>query len=320
MAVRGESGDTSRLWRPAGNVGAVGIGESRGVYGSGGTGPGVTGISVNDSGVYGETENEDYQNTAGVWGQVWSGDGAAVRGLKYGDEGIAVYGTNWGSTGSAVVGDSINYIGVFGESDNYRGIYAKTNRSDHNYGLYTPDNIYSLNYHTTGAIMQVVQNSGETILEPGDVAVFDGIATSITAGGSPIIQVAHATQANDTGVAGVFYQRFNATVLEEGEHATATGEGMQTGINVTSEGPIAPGEYLLLVVHGPTQVKVEAQREGVQTGELLAAGQTVGLAGKAPTVSLSGVKTTVPGTVFGKALESLGANRKEMIYVFVTLD
>lgn len=318
-AVRGESGDTSGLWQPGGHVGAVGIGEERGVYGSGGTGHGVTGISIEESGVYGETESEDYANTAGVWGQIWSGDGTAVRGLKYGDTGIGVYGSNEGSTGSGVVGESTDYIGVFGESDNYRGVHGVTGCSDHNYGLYTPDNLYSLNYHTTGAIMQVVQNSGEMPLEPGDVAVFDGIATSKAADGAPIIQVTHAARANDTGVAGVVYRRFNAKVLEEGEHATATGEGMQTDIDVTLEGPVASGEYLLLVVQGPAKVKVSALPGAIQPGDLLSTAEGKGYAARSVEVSVEGVKTFVPGTVFAKALEPLDVNEDGLIYAFVTL-
>ncbi len=319
VGIRSEAGDIAGLWQPAGKVGAAGIGEARGLYGSGGTGAGVTGVSREDSGVVGETENDDSEAAAGVEGQDWSGSGTAVRGNKYGTSGVAVYGTNRGDTGSGVWGASTNYYGMFAESEASSGIYAKTARGDHNYGLYTPDNVYSRNYHMTGALMQVVQNGGETTLEPGDVAAFDGVTTSTDAGGLPIIQVTHAAQANDPGVAGVVHARLDEAVLTEGARATGSGEGMRPQ-EMASDGPIRSGQYLLLVVHGPARVKVEALSDDLQPGDLLAAGQARGLAGRALTVSLAGVDTAVPGIVLGKALEPLNAGEEGDVLVFVTLD
>ncbi len=248
MAVRGESGDTSGLWQPVGKVGVVGIGEARGVYGSAGTG-----------------------------------------------------------------------IGVTGRSENYRGVYGSTDRLDNNYGLYTPDNLYSLNYNLMGAIMQVVQNGGNTPIKPGDVVVFSGIEAAIMRGGPPVVQVARATKANDTAVAGVAYRGYNIETLLEDERAAAAGEVAQPSNEITKEGPIAPGEYLLLVVHGPTEVNLESTVVDLQPGDLLAVGRESGVAGRAPTVSLAGVETTVPGTVLGKLLEAVDSTKRSA-YVFVTLD
>jgi hypothetical protein len=49
---------------------------------------------------------------------------------------------------------SSNY-GVWGQSSNFRGVTGRTSRTDNNYGLYTPDNLFSLNVNLAGAIMLV---------------------------------------------------------------------------------------------------------------------------------------------------------------------
>jgi hypothetical protein len=308
MAVRGESGDTSGLTQPVGHVGVVGIGEARGVYGSAGTGAGVTGMSAGDSGVYGETDSTN-SNDAGVKGQTWSGTATPMLAVKYGTTGIAFHAINDGTGGS----------GVWAESTNGYGVYANTGTSDNNYGIYTPDNLYALSYHLMGAIMQVVQNGGDSPLEAGDVVVFSGIDSALTAGGAPVVQVARATKANDTGVAGVVYGGYNIETLLEDERTTATGEVAQPSNEITKEGPIAPGQYLLLVVHGPAEVNLESTVVDLQPGDLLAVGGEPGVAGRAPTVSLAGVETPVPGTVLGKLLEAVDST-KGSAYVFVTLD
>jgi len=215
--------------------------------------------------------------------------------------GIGTSGGTWGS--------SWDYYGVYGTSHNYRGVYGNTSRSDRNYGLITYDNLYSLNYHTAGAIMNVAQNGGSEALEPGDVVVFSGISAPLETVGAPVVQVAKTQSANSTAVAGVVYQRFNIEALTEEP---------QADLEVTSEGPVEPGEYLLLVVQGPAQVKASALTGAIQPGDLLSTAGQVGHAIKSAEVSIEGIKTTVPGTVFGKALEPLDAGQR-LIYVFVTL-
>ncbi len=281
--------------RSANGVGVYGVGAQEGVYG----------YSPSRSGVYGETGNDDPAVAAGVWGAKRTGGGDAMRGSKYGGIGRAIYGTNGGSTGSGVAGESTNYIGLWGE----------TGRADNNYGLYTPDNLWSLNYHLMGAVMQVVQNGGREALEPGDVAVFSGLAAPLDKNGPPVIQVAKADVANSTAVAGVVYSRFNIQVVTNGR---SDGQGFETGLEITPAGPVPPGEYLLLVVQGPAQVKASALTGAIQPGDLLSSAGTAGHAARAATVTIEGGKTAVPGTVFGKALEPLGEGQK-LIYVFVTL-
>jgi hypothetical protein len=242
MAIRGEAGDVGANWQPVGNVGVVGIGQSRGLYGSAGSS-----------------------------------------------------------------------YGLYATSLNWYGVYGRTSRSDDNYGLYTPDNFFSKNVNMAGALMNVAQNGGEEALESGDVVVFSGISRPLSTNGSPVIQVARVTEANSRAVAGVVHSRFNVEVTG-GEDRDPDPD-----MEVTPAGPVPPGEYMLVVVQGPAQVKVDAVGSGaIQPGDLLSTHMTAGLAGKAATVTVDGVETTVPGTVFAKALEPLDG-KQEMIYVYVTL-
>ena len=101
-----------------------------------------------------------------------------------------------------------------------------------------------------GAEMQVVQNGGETLLESGDVVAFSGMGAPLEAGGQPVIQVESVDAANSTAVAGVVYSRYNVAAL------AATAEALPAAI--TPEGAAAPGDFLLVVVRGPVQVKASA--------------------------------------------------------------
>jgi len=81
---------------------------------------------------------------------------------------------------------------------------------------------------------------------------------------------------------------------------------------------VPPGEYLLMVIQGPAQVKASALAGVIQPGDLLSSAGPAGQAAKAAQVSIDGIQTAVPGTVLGKALEPLDTGDK-LIYVFVTL-
>jgi hypothetical protein len=278
---------------------------SRGITGYSSADVAIYGSSTVNTGVLGQTGSDDYDH-AGVMGSRTSSSGTGVRGYKAGTTGVGARGINEGDTGSGTSGTSSNYVGTWGE----------TGRDDNNYGLYTPDNLYSLNYHLAGAVMRVVQNGGGETLELGDVAVFSGMSAPLAAGGPPMIQVARATEANSTAVAGVVFSRYNVQMLT-GELGM-DGEGATAGLEVTIPGPVAPGEYMLLVVQGPAQVKASAVSGAIQPGDLLSSGGTGGYAAQAAAVNIQGVRAALPGTVFGKALEPLGGDQG-LIYVYVTL-
>lgn len=288
-----------------------------GVYGrDSGGGAGVFGRSSEGNGVYGETSSSDLNAAAGVQGYNNSDGGAAIRGDKQGGGGLAVYGRNQGTTGSAVSGQCDEYYAIFGHS-NYRGVYGQTSRGDNNYGLYTPDNLYSLNYHLAGATMQLAQNGGSEPLEPGDVVVFIGMAAPLEEGGPPVVQVAKATSANSTAVAGVVHGRFDIAAVS-GPEEQDDGTNSKQYIEVTPEGPVPAGEHLLLVVQGPVQVKTSALSGAIQPGDLLSSADAAGYAGRAGEITVDGATIAMPGSVFGKALEPLDAGEGQ-IYVYVTL-
>jgi hypothetical protein len=237
-------------------------------------------------------------------------------GLKSGNTGVGVFGRNLGAGGSGVGGDSTNWHGVTGRSTNYRGVYGETARSDNNYGIYTPDNLYSLNYHLMGAIMQVAQNGGDVALQPGDVVIFSGVAAPLEDGSPAVIQVTQATEASSPAVAGVVSARLAIEAVTGTEDVL--GDPSRSGMEVILPGSVAPGEYLLLIVQGPAQVLASAAGGPIQPGDLLTSAATAGMAARAGQITVEGVTMAAPGTVFGKALEALPAG-DGLIYVYVTL-
>jgi hypothetical protein len=209
--------------------------------------------------------------------------------------GVASFGANNGATGSGTAGYSANWYGVYGY----------TGAANHNYGFYSPDNLYTRNISMAGAMMMVAQNNSQSSIETGDVAAFTGIGDGAATDGQPIIQVGLATAQNATAVAGVVYGRFPQELL----NAPPEGLDDPSLINYDRTAPIAPGDYLLLVVYGPAQVKSSGMTTGIQPGDRL----TFGEAALTPAHA-----APANGAVFGKALESTAPD-KPLLYVFVTL-
>ncbi len=167
--------------------------------------------------------------------------------------------------------------------------------------------------------MQVVQNNGTEPLSPGDVVVFNGVNRSVAAVESPVVQVRKIGVANNTGVAGVVFSRFNINAVDSGDTFSAASVNKTAAMDVTPPGNVAPGEYVLVVVQGLAQVRADAvYSAGIQPGDLLSTSDTSGLARKVSTVTMNGVETALPGAVFGKALEAFDGTQ-DMLYVYVTL-
>jgi hypothetical protein len=275
----------------------------------------VVGVSTTGTGVYGETSQDDLNLGASVVGRKLS-SGIAVMGLKDGNAGHAVYGSNIGATGCGVAGWSREYVGTWGESYHDNGVYGVTDRPDNNYGIYTPDNIWALNYQTMGALMQVVQNAGSEPLEPGDVACFVGITTAAGADELPVVQVAKSAEAGSAAVAGVVHSRFNMNVVTGKRRSD--GDQSVGAVEVTPPGEIEPGDYLLLVTHGPARVKASALAAPIRSGDALSSAGEAGYAVSMAKLSAGAAATPQPGALLGKALEPLNSGQ-QMIYVFVTL-
>lgn len=229
--------------------------------------------------------------------------------------GTALYGAALDLTGGiGVEGKSEAGSAMYGNSTSGYGIYGQTGNVSNNYGLFTPDNLYSLNYHTSGAMMHIVQNGGQVPLEQGDVVAFSGINAPIDAGGLPVILVSEITSENSTAIAGVVYGRFDIKAVSE----SADQVNSLADLDFIQEGPVLPGEYLLIVVQGLAQVKVSALAGSIQTGDLLSSTSQVGYAGRAPEMMFGDVLAPMPGTVLGKALEPLDKG-ESLIFAFITI-
>jgi len=234
--------------------------------------------------------------------ETWATTGRGIRVYA-----LAESGTSYGVVGASKSPDG--YGGYFYNSGGGTGLRGFTDAADHNYGIYTEDNLSALNYHTSGATMQIVQNGGATALEPGDVVAFSGMGAPLEAGGEPVIHVTAVASANSTAVAGVVHSRYDVD-------AESNSQDPDTG--VTPDGLAGAGDYLLVVVQGPAQVKASAVAGALAPGDLVASAGPAGLAAKAAMVELGGTEIAVPGTVLGKALEPLKEGQG-LIHIFVTL-
>lgn len=307
-------------------TGVYGLSESTsaGVTGQSAAGRGVHGISQDDYGVYGRSSNAIgvYGYTGGGIGDYGvygtGGDGTyGVYGFKSDTgSGLGVYGENDG-IGAGVSGTSADGAGTWGYSTDYYGVHGSTGAADDNYGLYTPDNLYSLNIHTLGATMQVVQNGDTEALEPGDVVVIAGLGDAPAGGLPPVIRVRRASEAGSAAVLGVVSASYAQERFTAEPDPTGAG-GLEGEIPLSEARPVAPGGYLLVVVRGPCQVKASAAGGAILVGDLLTSAGVTGYVARASTVLVDGAAMAAPGTVLGKALEPL-AEGDGLIYVYVTL-
>jgi hypothetical protein len=308
----------------------VGNAYTPGVHGRSEQGIGVFGLSDSlEAGVFGLSDGIGVQGrTRGNDINSWGVYGSASDGLAYGvygyqgdniTGGLGVYGQNAGG-GSAVSGyNQGDGNGTWGFSISYNGVGGGTNRGDNNYGLYTADNLYSLNYHLSGAILQVVENGGEDPLERGDLVAIAGMGAPAVEGRPPLLQVQKANEADSTAVVGVVASSYPGEWLVDQGSIDPTGATVAGGeIPLTGPGPVAPGDYLLVVVQGPAQVKASAVAGAIHPGDLLSSAGQAGYAARAAEVEIERVRIALPGTVVGKALEPLAADQA-LIYVFVTL-
>lgn len=342
--VAGYAPATGTAFFGEGNGGAGMYGESTGNYGVWGAsgsswggyftsdqGHGIrvetAGADIYDYGAYITSQGGYAVYAQSAINQALRGEAGNVSGIQppLGTVGVVGLGQNRGVygasiSGSGVYGASEGNYGLWGQSGDWRGVTGRTNRMDNNYGIYTPDNLYSANINLAGAVMQVMQNGGSEPLSLGEVVVFSGIERRVEGLDGPVVQVSKINEANSTAVAGVVYSRFNLAAVDPAVEKAALDAGKNIGeIVVTPEGEAAPGEAILVVVQGPALVKTSAAGGGVIVpGDLLSTSGRAGLAGKAATRSIDGLETAVPGTVFAKALEPL-AGGPDLIYAYVTL-
>ena len=308
-------------------------------------GAGVSGSSASGYGVVGDggSGSDDYgghftggaglyaegSGTVGILGKSTASTGYGVRGEQgdaygilgrrsalgapfYLTYGYGVYGVGrTGATfdyGGYFSGDyagayGLGSIGLYGVSDDNEG----TNR-----GIYTPDNLYvGGKIDVVGAVDPIIGERFEVHpdgeYEVGDLLVIDP--------DSPYLVL--STEANDTKVIGVVgpsvdYQDGELMVVVLGyrgakpdDPAPPSGVGEEGVVEETPTRSVA-------------RIKVDASYGAIKRGDLLTTSPTPGHAMKAEPVEVGGVEIHRPGTIIGKALESLDSGQG-LIEVFVAL-
>ncbi len=342
-AVEAWTSDGTALWGAAGSGTAVaGISDSGdGVRGISSSGHGVYGESTDYIGVYGSSTNHwsgwfdngirisdsgwhglqiDNSAWAGIWVDNSGYDGfevsnagrhglhvhnAAEHGVYVeGAGGHSVYATG---TGVAEAGATILAENTGGGAALWgKGSWAVVGDSTGapNYAGYFYDDVYvGGKIDLAGTIDPIV---GERFkvdpngkYEVGDLLVIDP--------DSPYLKL--STEANDTKVIGVVgpsvdFKDGELMVIVLGYH----GAKPQAGLDPSAELP----------ERTVAKIKVDASYGAIKRGDLLTSSPTPGHAMKAQPVNIGGVEIYRPGTIIGKALESLDSGRG-LIEVFIAL-
>jgi hypothetical protein len=229
------------------------------------TGISATGINVETSNTYSD----------GISVITTGPQSAGIKSHSYGDDNTC-YGISAYSDHSSA---------IYAESQHSPAIYADTVRSDHQYGLMTPDIVRALNYET----------------DSSDVAEYMPVNENVTPGTVMIIgedgKLVESTMAYDIRVAGI----------------VSTAPGVTLGANVTGN----KGEEQIAVA-GRVPCKVDATKAPIHAGDLLTTSDLPGHAMKAEPIEVGGRTFYPSGIVLGKAMGTL-ENGTGVIEVLVTL-
>ncbi len=275
-----------------------------GVYGKGTGASGYGGYfeSTYEHGVYGKGIGNF--NYGGYFESANSHSIYVTGGDDFGDHGIHV---------DSVAGDGVHVYAA----ENW-GVYADTTAASHEWGLRTPDKLYvGTTIASAGALTMVAQNGGKDALEVGDVVAAVGVGAPFADSDVPIPLVQLADAGNNA-VVGVVYSRF--VVEERVEEVQRQGqvEQVTTFDSHSTEGPAAPGEYLLIVVLGVAEAKVDASAGAIAVGERLTVSEAGGQVRALQTRLLEGMTVTEGAPGIGYALAS-PIPESGTILVFVTL-
>jgi len=200
--------------------------------------------------------------------------------------------------------------GVLVESAGDDGVFANTTRDDHLWGFNTPDAIWSGSTLASGGpLMFVAQNDGDSNLERGDVVAVSDMGAPIGESDTPAPLVQRVDTLQPSPIFGVVYSRF--ALMEKIEQVEQEGQVEQhTTLRAEStEGPAAYGEYLLVVVLGAAQAKVESFSGDLYPGALL----------KIDTDDrATAVDSDIPvGAIVGTAMQAPEAAQDGLIWVLV---
>ena len=272
------------------NVSNTGSGYGIGVNVWGEAGIAIDGGSVGQKGLLIEDVGKGAEISATTKSGITGYTSGTTSNDYYGVYGVSEYNDGvfgWGK------GTSSTDTGVTGRGDNGYGIYGFSFGSA--YGLYTPDDLYVGGSCTGCTLSYVSYNAANTILQPGDtvsavgVEVLEGMAT-------PLMKVASAG-ASDTFL-GVVVGRTEMFVVEEGI------ADAKPGVHFNNVGgKAAPGDYLIIVVQGPAQVRAADAR--IEAGALVYQ-------------NVDGIGIQSTGPAIGMALDSVDADG--LVWVLVGFD
>ena len=288
MAIRGEAGDISGLWQPAGPVGVAGIGD-RGVWGSGDL-MGVYGVSNSSSGYGGYFNNSSSGIALYAYSNGATRNKATLRAGNYESSGgMAAYLTN-----------NSNYHNAHFYNSGSGGVLYLQNGGTGDAGTGGGDFITALNGDENDAQFRVLTN-GEVRSDVGyytpaaDFAEMLPAAQGLNPGDVLIVgqdgKLVCSTQPFQTSVMGVY----------------STKPGFVGGRPVEGDLP----DRVPLAIVGVVPVKVSAENGPILPGDLIVTSSAPGHAMKA------GPNPPI-GTVIGKALGTL-AEGKGVIQMLVTL-
>jgi hypothetical protein len=269
------------------------MGTTAGVFGGNwGTGYGVRGYSLANHGVYG------YSGSSTDYGGYFSGyNGLYARGTS--GNGIYAEGANTGQSGAAILAENTGAgVGLWGKGN--WGLVADATGDGVYAGFFYDDIYVSGKIDVIGTVDPIIGERFEVHpdgeYEVGDLLVIDP--------DSPYLVL--STEANDTKVIGVVgpsvdYRDGELMVIVLGYHGAKPDESLDEGSARTV-----------------ARIKVDASQGAIKRGDLLTTSPTPGHAMKAQPVDVGGVEIHRPGTIIGKALESLDSGQG-LIEVFIAL-
>lgn len=239
----------------------------------------VFAINTAGVGVSGRSERND-----GIVGTTTAAGKSGVWG--HSTAGVGVTGSSGTNDGVVGLTQATDKSGVYGYSDRGIGITAASGSGTALYVRGT--SIFEKYASFEGGHGDVAENyrAGEP-LEAGDVV------TISDAGGLVLVR---ARAANDTSVAGV----------------------VASDPSLRLAGGIPDGEGVPLSIAGRVLCKVDASYGAITPGDLLTTSLTPGHAMRAAPVEIGAMRTHLPGTILGKALEPCETGTR-LIQVLVTL-
>jgi hypothetical protein len=237
---------------------------------SAGTGDGIRGYAnataANYAGVYGV----NYSSGSGVYGHSSGGKGVFGSSSAAGGEGVHGEGTGEFTEGVLGTATGIHGTGVYGiasaGSGDPVGVWGQTGLT---WGLYTDQQVYAGSGCVNCLIAFVGRNADAAALEVGDVVAISGVAPPLMGQRMPLLEVQRATTSE--GALGIVQARAEVAtrdklVLTDGTEQT---EAIEMA-NMT-QGPVAPGDYLFIVIQGLIQVRADPG-SSIQAGDRLTAG------------------------------------------------